>query len=443
MKKGVFLTFLLILAAFFAGCDDAVLPDLPEMEESMDVDVFEIGDDETHDDDSKPAEENTDGEEKDDSDDPEKPDQDTSDDVVPEPEIAAAHLIVAEVGGYNVPMSGKVYYAKDENLNEFKEIPVEGGMGSVDGADLNLAVFDSGFAAVGRDKSSSLYFFTQDFKFESEIRIKPDVYINMQDMVFNPFKDEYIVSALNSDTYDAHKKYSNKVFILKKGVQEASVSELEISDNESATPAKMRVVGKKLFVALQNLNDQALSDKGEIAVVSLEDYSIKRVELPLRNPTGKIEYNAKVDKNHIYFVATGNWQKRDGALLRMDIETYEVKVVLRESAEENNILDGDFVDVSIADNGGFYIIFSNNSSKWENNLLEYLPAEGKVTKIDSGINAFAANPIDFSPKTGRIYYFIDDGPDTYLKFLDTKTGQSESVLLEYGPASLRVKIDSD
>jgi len=410
MKKSDFFVLLLILLAFFAGCE-ATLPDLPEMEESMDVDPFEI--------------------------------DDADDNEINEPEITATHIIVAETGGYDVPMSGKVFYAKDEKLGDFKEIPVDGGMGSVDGADLNLAVFGSGFAVVGRDKSSSLYFFTQDFKFEREIKIKPDVYINMQDTVYNPFKDEYVVSALNSDTYDAHKKYSNKVFILKKGGAESSVSELEISDNESATPAKMRVVGKKLFVALQNLNDNAVSDKGEIAVVNLEDYSIKRVELPLKNPTGKIEYNAKVDKNHIYFVATGNWQKRDGALLQMNIETYEVKVVLRESAEENNILDGDFVDVSIADNGGFYIIFSNNSSKWENNLLEYLPEDGKVTKIDSGINAFAANPIDFSPKTGRIYYFVDEKSDTYLKYLDTNTGKSESLLLEFGPASLRVKIDSD
>ena len=421
MKKSVFFILSLILLAFFAGCE-ATLPDLPEMEESMDVDPFEIDDaDET----------------------PDSESDDAGDSEIKEPEITATHIIVAEVGGYDVPMSGKVFYAKDEKLGDFKEIQVEGGMGSVDGADLNLAVFGSGFAAVGRDKSSSLYFFTQDFKFEREIKIKPDVYINMQDAVYNPFKDEYVISALNSDTYDAHKKYSNKVFILKKGGSGSSVSELEISDNESATPAKMRVVGKKLFVALQNLNDQAVSDKGEIAVVSLEDHSIKRVELPLRNPTGKIEYNAKVDKNHIYFVATGNWQKRDGALLQMDIETYEVKVVLRESADENNLLDGDFVDVSVADNGEFYIIFSNNSSKWENNLLKFDPEEGVVSKIDSNVNAFAANPIDFSPKTGRIYYFVDEKSDTYLKYLDTNTGKSESLLLEFGPASLRVKIDSD
>lgn len=446
MKKIVFSLFTLISLMFFIACEDAALPDLPDMDESMDVDAFEIGDDEeTNDSDTKPAEETSDGGNKtDDSGSAETPDTETPDHETPddtEPEITASHLLVATVGGYDVPMSGHLYYAKDEQLSGFKEIPVDGGMGSNAGADLNVAAFPEGFAVIGRDSSSSLYFFTQKFEFEQEIKIKPDTYINMQDVVFNPFRNEFIISALNSDTYAAHQNYANKIFVLKKENDGSAVSEFEISDNETASPAKMLVAGKKLFVALQNLNNQALSAKGEIAVVDLEDHSVKLIELPVKNPTGKIEYNAKVDKKHLYFVATGNWQKRDGALLQMDIETYEVKKVLSESAEENNILDGDFVDVSIADNGEFYIIFSNNSSRWENNLLKYLPQEGKISKIDSGLNAFAANPIDFSTLTGKIYYFVDEKADTYLKSLDTNTGEEEKILLDFGPAALRVKYD--
>lgn len=437
MKKIVLSASLLISLLFFIGCDDAVLPDLPEMENSVDVDVFEIGDDDTTTDhDSKSDEENG-GYDSDDSENPDK----NSDEEVPEPEITASHLLVATVGGYDVPMSGKIYYAKDEKLNDLKEIPVEGGMGSAEGADLNIAAWSDGFSIIGRDNSSSLYFFTPDFEFENEIKIEPDTYVNMQDMVYNPFKDEFIVSALNYDTPSSHKNYSNKIFVLKKNLPETPLSMLEISDNESASPAKMRVIGKKLFLALQNLNKQAISDKGEIAIINLEDYSVKRVELPVKNPTGKIEYNPKADKNHLYFVATGNWQKRDGALLQMDIETYEVKTVLCESKEENNILDGDFVDISIADNRDFFIVFSNNSSAWENNLLLYRPEEGVVKKIDSRINAFAANPIDYSSVSGKIYYFVDNKSDTYLKSFDTKTDKSEKILLDYGPAALRIKYD--
>ena len=434
---------------FFVGCEDSTLPDLPEMDDSLDVDAFEIGDeDETSDSESKPDGENGGNDEdnqgtSDETPDSESPDSETPDTETPdetpetpdeevsEPEIAASHLLVATVGGYDVPMSGHVYYAKDEKLNIFKEIPVDGGMGSSDGADLNLAAFPESFAVVGRHDSSSLYFFTPDFEFEHEIQVKPDTYINMQDMVYNPFKDEFIVSAWSL----------SKLQIIKNDPENIQISELEISDSESATPTKMKIIGKKLFIALQNLNAQNTSEKGEIAIVNLEDYSVERIALPTTNPNGKIEYNKNVDKNHIYLTTTGNWKQGDGALLQVNTDTYEVKKVLSESEEENNILDGDFVDLSIADNGDFYIIFSNNILKNENNLLLFRPNEGKVTKIDSNINAFAANPIDFSSVSGKIYYFVDDKSDTYLKSLDTKTKTEEKILLEYGPAAVRVKYD--
>ena len=449
MKKIVFSVLALILFMFLVGCEDSTLSDLPEMDDSLDVDAFEIGDeDETSDSESKPDEENggNDGDnqgtpdENPDSESPdsETPDSETSDETpetpdeeIPEPEIVASHLLVATVGGYDVPMSGHVYYAKDEKLDTFKEIPVDGGMGSSAGADLNLAAFTEGFAVVGRHDSSSLYFFGEDFDFKKEIKIKSDTYINMQDMVYNPFKDEFIVSAWSL----------SKLQVIKNDLENIQISELEISDSKSATPTKMKVVGKKLFVALQNLNAQNTSEKGEIAVVDLKNYSVERIDLPTTNPNGKIEYNANVDKNHIYLTTTGNWKQGDGALLQVNTDTYEVKKVLSESEEENNILDGDFVDLSIADNGDFYIIFSNNILKNENTLLLYKPKEGKISKIDSNINAFAANPIDFSTLTGKIYYFVDEESNTYLKSLDTKTGGSEKILLDFGPAALRVKYD--
>ena len=451
MKKIVFSVLALILLAFLVSCEDSTLPDLPDMDESMDVDAFEIGDEETNDDSdqnpendsSEPADDNGETNIPDndptENPDPETPDE-TPDEEISEPEIAASHLIVATVGGYDVPMSGHVYYAKDGNLANFKEIPVAGGMGSSDGADLNVAAWENGFAVVGRHDSSSLYFFTSGFEFDQEIQIKPDTYINMQDMVYNPFKDEFIVSALNFDTPSSKQQYSNRIFVLKKGT-ENKISELEISDNESASPAKMKVVGKKLFVALQNLDSHNTSAKGEIAVVDLEDYSVERIALPTTNPTGKIEYNAKVDKNHIYLTTTGNWKQGDGALLQVNIDTYDVKKVLSESEEENNILDGDFVDLSIADSGDFFIIFSNNILYNDNSLLLYKPKEGKISKIDSGLNAFAANPIDYSSVNGKIYYFVDKKSDTYLKALDSETFDETELLLEYGPAALRVKYD--
>ena len=451
MKKIIFSVLSLILLVVFVSCEDSTLPDLPDMEESMDVDAFEISDEEPADD-SDQTHANDSGEPTDDSDetnlpddnptenpDNEKPDE-TPDEEEPEPEITASHLIVATVGGYDVPMSGHVYYAGNESLSDgLKEIPVVGGMGSADGADLNVAAWENGFAVVGRHDSSSLYFFDDNFEFEQEIKVKPDTYINMQDMVFNPFKNEFIVSALNFDAFDSKTTFSNKLFIFKKESPETAAM-LEISDNESASPAKMKVVGRKLFVALQNLENNT-SAKGEIAVVNLEDYSVERITLPTTNPTGKIEYNKNVDKNHIYLTTTGNWKQGDGALLQVNIDTYEVKKVLSESEEENNILDGDFVDLSIADNGNFFIIFSNNILYNDNSLLLYKPNEGKISKIDSNINAFAANPIDYSSVSGRIYYFVDEKSDTYLKALDSESYEEMKLLLDFGPAALRVKYD--
>ena len=278
MKKIVFSVLSLILLFVFVSCEDSTLPDLPDMDESMDVDAFEIGDEETTDDsDQTPV--NDSGEPTGEGyetnvpyDDPteipdtEEPDE-TPDEEEPEPVIKAAHIIVATVGGYDVPMSGHVYYAENESLTDgLKEIPVEGGMGSSDGADLNVAAWENGFAVIGRHDSSSLYFFTPEFEFEQEIQVKPDTYINMQDMTYNPFKDEFIVSALNFDDFDSKTTFSNKLFIFKKDSPETATT-LEISDNESASPAKMKVVGKKLFVALQNLENNT-SAKGEIAVVN-------------------------------------------------------------------------------------------------------------------------------------------------------------------------------
>ena len=227
MKKIIFPFLSLILLLVFVSCEDSTLPDLPDMDESMDVDAFEIGDEEiTDDSDQTPT--NDSGKPTDDSNETNVPDDDqteipdaeepdeTPDEEEPEPEITASHLIVATVGGYDVPMSGHVYYAKDEKLNDFKEIPVVGGMGSADGADLNVAAWENGFAVVGRHDSSSLYFFDDNFEFEQEIKVKPDTYINMQDMVFNPFKNEFIVSALNFDAFDSKTTFSNKLFIFKK-----------------------------------------------------------------------------------------------------------------------------------------------------------------------------------------------------------------------------------
>ena len=390
--------FLLIFLFLSAGCSDMDLPELPDSDsciedaQTLDLDIAETQD--------------------------ETPD-----------ESLESRLVTAVVGGYDVPYSGKVYISDNEDMSALNEIAADSGMGASDGADLAVSTWDGGFFVLGRYNSSTVYFFDEKddrtgFNFR-ETALGYDTALNLQDGVYNSFLDEFMISSLNS----------NKLIILNKN----GISGLELSKNVNASPARMRIIGKKLFVALQNLNDQWQSESGQIAVIDLPDHTVKLYDLPVKDPVGKIEYNENVDPDHFYIACSGSWQKRDGALVRVDLDTMGAVKVLSEG-DDGGLLDGDFVDLSIADNGIFYIVFSNNNDGWINKLLKYNPGDGSVSEIDSGINAFASNPIDFSTVTKKIYYFADSGPDTFLKLLNTLSGEKEEKKMEAGPAAVKIWI---
>lgn len=338
-------------------------------------------------------------------------------------------LIVGTVGGYDVPFSGKVFLSENEKVQDLTPIGKDEKIGSSTGSDIAVSTWDGGFFVIGRHDSSTVYFFdeksTKDGFDFSAVDLGKGDYINLQEGVYNNFKDEFIFSALNS----------NYLIILK----DNAVSKLQISENANASPAKMRIIKSKLFVAMQNLNESWQPESGEMAVIDMETYSVKRFGLTSKNPVGKIEYNQSVDAGHFYIACSGSWQKRDGAVLQIDIETFESTEILKES-DNGGILDGDFVDLTIADNGDFYIVFSNNSDRWINRLLKYDTKKGVISQIDSGVNAFAANPVDYSPVTKKIYYFADFGPDTFLRSMNTDSGEFEEIKLDEGPAFVKVWI---
>lgn len=341
-------------------------------------------------------------------------------------ESLESDLIIATVGGYDVPFSGKVFLSENEKIQDLTQIGKNKKIGSSTGSDIAVSTWDKGFFVIGRYDSSSIYFFTENGKGEfefSEVKVLPEKALNLQDGIYSHLRTEFIISALNS----------NSLIILKDG----EISELRISENANASPAKMKIIGDRLFVAMQNLNDQWQSQNGEIAVIDLNDHSVKVIFLPVKNPVGKIEYNQYVDKDHFYIACAGSWQKRDGAVLRINIETFESTEILEES-DNGGLLDGDFVDLTVADDGDFYIVFSNNSDRWLNRLLKYDTKKGIISQIDSGVNAFAANPLDFSPVTKKIYYFADSGPDTFLRSVSTETGEIEETKIDEGPASVKV-----
>jgi hypothetical protein len=422
MKKLIF-----ILSVFlFSGCSDANLPDLPDIDNNEHkVDTILFDDEESDDSSVETGDENDYDETEDDLSDEVLTDLDEVPDES-EPVIISS-LIVATVGGYDVPFSGKALFSNDESFEGLEYVHEDEQMGSSDGADITIGGWDDGFFIVGRHDSSNIYFFDENstkdgFDFSS-IDLGNGNYINLQEGIYNPFKEEFIFSAMSS----------NKLIILKNDV----ISELKISDSEFASPSKMRMINDKLYVSMLNLNDQWVSEKGEIAVIDLSSYEVNTVLLPSQNPTGGIEYNGNVDKDHLYIACSGTWQKRDGSLARVNLNTLNAAKVLSES-DKGDILDGDFVDVSIADNGMFYIIFSHNNDGWINKLLKYDPKKGTVSQIDSGINAFAAKPIDYSPVTHKLYYFADSGPDTFLRSLDTVTDKMDELKMEAGPAAVKI-----
>jgi len=418
--------FALLVPLFLISCEDALLPDLPDMEGTVDVDAWVVDEDsaETGSDTDLPEPEDADSEPQGGDIEPSDADGDTE---LPAEPAEPLDLAIVMIGGYEVPYSGKVYYAAGENISDLREIPLETGIGSETGTDPNLALWRDGFAVIERYYSDDIYLFSPADGAYSLVRTVAlsDAMTNLQDAVYDKAHDRLFISALNT----------NSLFVFDNG----GISELVLTVDPSPNPAKMRIIGDKLYVVLQHLNDQWYSTKSELAVVDLETLETELVEVPTKNIVSKIEYNPEFDRNHCYFLATGKWQKRDGALLRFDLETRKSEVVLNESPEENNLLDGDFVDLSIADNGDFYIIFSNNRDRWINKLLRYVPSEGKVYEIESGaVNAFAANPIDYSRATGKIYYFIDIQADTFLRSLDTRTGETETVPVENAPAALKL-----
>ncbi len=385
---------ILLLFIFFISCSDLNLPLLPDIDGSIDdadISIFE--------------------------------DLDTDDSDIYEIETT---LLVGTVKGYDVPYSGKVFYSVEESISDLKKLEFQ-GFGSPHGSDIEISTWDEGFMVIGRHDSTEINIFhvKDDGDFEiTSFKDESGKYLNFHDGVYNHLKDEFLFSANAKDT----------LFAFKDGI----VKKVRISDNENISPSKMRVIGDTLFVALLNMDDSFTSTKGEISVVSLKDYSFETVELPAKNPVGKIEYNPVFDKNHIYIACAGSWQKRDGALVRVNIETFKSESVLKETSETGSVLNGDFVDVSIADNGIIYIVFSDNSERWINKLLEFDTVKGTVKEIDSGINAFAATPLDYSSLTRKVYYFVDVKHETYLRSFDTVDKNIEEQLMEQAPASLRI-----
>lgn len=432
MKK----LLLLMMSFLIFGCKGDLLPPLPDTDQTInDVDTAIFNDlnseaeDDVEDVDDETESENDgdvisvddDGQ---DADIEEHEDEDINDeDSLPE---TVSSLLVATVKGYDVPRSGKVYEFDLSDLSVITQSP-DDLFGSETGSDTTLAVFDNTFSVLARNYGKDVYF----LKDVSEITMNFDTYsettedyINFQDMVYNSVKDEYVISAHSMD----------ELVVLKDGVFRRQ----KFTDDTGIFPVRMTAIGENIYVLLQYLDEQWNSQKAVLAVLDMNDYSAEFIDLGVKNPNGKIEYNPDFDKNHIYTTCSGSWAKRDGAVVRISLKDHKVEKVLSESDEEGSLLDVDLVDISITDNGKFFIVVSDNNANWVNKLYEFDTKEGKISEVDTGVNAFAANPIDYSSDAGMVYYFCDDQEKTFLKARNIETGAVESYELDAGPASIKV-----
>ena len=416
---------ILFTALIVVGCKGELLPLLPDADQTVnDIDtaIFNDLNSETDDD-------VEDGSQNDDLMPEIETDTDDADVVVDEdvaPEMISS-LLVTTIKGYDVPYSGKVYELDELNLDLIAQSSDDLLFGSETGSDAALAVFDNIFSVLTRNNGKNIYF----FKDESENIMTFDLYtetsenyLNYQDMVYNNIKDEYVISAHGID----------ELVIFKEGV----FTRQKFTDDVGVSPIKMRTIGEKIYINLQYLDDQWNSQKGVIAVVDMNDYSTEYIDLGVKNPGGKIEYNPNFDKGHIYTTCSGSWAKRDGAIVRVDLKTHKVEKVISESDEEGSLLDVDLVDVSITDSGDFYIVVSDNNDNWVNKLYKFDIKEGKVTELDTGVNAFAANPVDYSSTADTVYYFCDYEEKTFLKAKSVESGDVKSYELDAGPASVKI-----
>lgn len=419
------LTVLLLI-----GCKGDLLPSLPDTDHTInDVDTALFNDlnsetDDEQEDDIQVDEENVIDDFFPDIEQNDNEDNDISDEDEPR---KVTSLLVATVKGYDVPESGKVYEFDSTTLDMISQNSDDLLFGSETGSDINLVIFDRTFAVLARHQGKKVYFFndrTEERMTFDTFTEESEDYVNFQDMVYNTVREEYVLSAHSLDDLVVLK---NDVFKRKKFTEDAKVF-----------PVRMRAIGEKIYINLQHLNGQWVSEKGVMAVVDMSDYSAEFIDLGVKNPVGKIEYNPSFDRDHIYTTCSGSWAKRDGAIVRINLKNHKVETILTESYEEGSLMDVDIIDISITDNGSFFVVVSDNNNNWVNKLYEFNTKEGKISEVDSGVNAFAANPVAYNAGNDSVFYFCDDKEKTFIKKRNVETGKVDSYELDSGPASIKI-----
>ena len=342
-------------------------------------------------------------------------------------ECTSASLAVIGVESWNLPESGHLLFAESTELSELEEIIPSFPLGTANGTDVTLASDSNRVVIIGRDHHS----FFADFDGEKAEEVwrttdEESGYLNMQDGFFDEKENRYCFVALQS----------NDLLCFSDG--KVTKIALEIpGEHEFYSPARILKIDRTVWITLQFLNSQWQSDGGRIIKLNLDTMETVSAELPLANPYGRIAWNPQFDENYAFIACSGNWQKRDGGIVRVNLESLESDVILEESDKNGTILDGDFIDVQPTNDGNMYIIISDNRTSWDNVLLFFDIKNGELKEVDRGLNAFAPLPMAYNPLSSELFYFIDEKEKTTLIKL-SKDGEKERFEMEWGASAVTI-----
>ncbi len=336
-------------------------------------------------------------------------------------------LAVIGIDGWNMPNSGHFLFSESALPEDLQEITVPFSLGSSAGTDITLASASDRLILVGRDHHA--FFAVWDGFRGNEVWRTTDEtggYVNLQDAVYDEQTDTYYFAALADNN------------LLSFDDNQMSTIPINIEGSyDSLAPARMLRIGRHLWFTLQLLNNQWQSDGGIIVSMNMDTQTMRYAPLPLANPYGRIVWNPSADARHAYIACTGNWQSRDGGVVRVDLQTLSSEIILKESQKEGTMLDGDFVDVQLLNNGNFYIVLADNRTDWDNVLLHLDTKKGVLTEVARGLNAFAPLPIAYNPVADDFFYFVDYKEKTFLVRRDVE-GNEVRTEMQWGPSAITV-----
>lgn len=342
-------------------------------------------------------------------------------------ECTSASLVVVGVESWSLPESGHLLFAEQADIGELQEIVPSFPLGTTNGTDLTLASTSNKALIIGRDHHA----FFADFDGETATEIwrttdEESGYLNLQDGFFDEKEDRFCFVAMQS----------NDLLCFSNGKLTKTALEIP-GEHEFYSPARILKIGRTVWITLQLLNSEWQSDGGVIVKLNLDTMEMVSSTLPLANPYGRIAWNPQFDENFAFIACSGNWQKRDGGVVRVNLETLNSEVILEESDKEGTILDGDFIDVQPTNDGNMYIILSDNREQWDNVLLFFDIKKGELKEVDRGLNAFAPLPMAYNPLSRDLFYFVDEKEKTTL-IKRAENGEKERFEMEWGASAVRI-----